>query len=214
MKYKFIFFTLQLCIIQFLAFGQTQMKKWWIHNNVINTSTFSINADVKAGTNLIGAANSLYDKNLNLKFYVSNAQIRSANGTLLCPLNIGWATLEYAIVPFIDMNPCSDEKYYVFYHFIGTSSYGLRYRIIQVDKTTGIASSVGNEITAFSGSTPIGNSYGPHGSIAVGKEINKKRYLYYLSGRNLDGALRKFEIVKSNSINSGVSIPNSYLQCV
>jgi hypothetical protein len=182
-----------------------QMKKWWIHNNVINTTNQTSVADIRSGTNIIGPSNSIYDKNLALKFYVSNNQVRSANGTLLITLNASFTCKEYSIVPFIGQDACSNEKYYVFYHSYQVLNFGLKYVVIQIDKNTGIASLLGGENTAFSGSLAIDGYYGVYGAIAVGKEINGKRFLYYISGNNNTGSVRKFEISKTATLTGGVS---------
>ena len=183
------------------------MKKWWIHNYEIKTTNQSIVSDIRLGTTSNGPSNSIYDKNQQLVFYLNNKQVRSSNGSLLATLNTGFHNHEYSIVPFIGMEACNDERYFIFYHSVNNINFGLRYIVVKVNKATRVASLDLNETWAHIGTVPIGNSFSPYGGIAVGRELNGKRFLYYTYGNDQTGAIVKLELTKPNNSNLGISPP-------
>jgi len=194
------------------------MNYWWVYGNstynVLNTSG---GGSAQQSTPLasspasqVGAANSIYDKNGSLVFFVSNGKIISPNGTVIATIFTDlYLTSEISIVPDPNNDQCNPiDKYYVFFHgnnSTGGYGCGLYYSLVEKNKTNGSLAVAANNTRV----TPV-PQYAPpvHGSIAVGKMgKDGKRFLYYLGGfNNVYGFLYKITISKA-----GVSSPQLLL---
>ena len=216
-KKSILFYFLICCFFNSWSQQIEPMKYWWVYgnstSNVLNTSGngFAQLSSPLASSpaSQVGAANSIYDNNGSLVFFVSNGKIISPNGTVLATIFADlYLTSEISIVPDPNNDQCNPiDKYYVFFH--GNSSTGgygcgLYYSVVVKNKTNGSLSVPTNNFRV----TPV-PQYAPpvHGSIAVGKLKDGKRFLYYLGGYNdVYGFLYKVTIS-----SSGISAPQLLL---
>lgn len=207
------------------AFAQVLQQRTWVVSDrmlwfspqaapqvaPVNKHTFS--STVKSG-----AVNAISDQSGNLFFYIRGYIIYDANHNVIGSLpDPGQDNLdstvcvagEVAIVPFVETGSCTN-RYYIFYMHMdrGAKTVSLRAKIATVDIQT-LAVTITDHLyggsptnLATSPFMPMGNyDWFGSGGLAASKEMDGKRYLYFVSGRKV----QRITITNDHATNYGLS---------
>lgn len=178
--------------------AQPQMSNWYISPKKYNVSAGNGNAAV---TTMSGAwasaqqvANSIYDNNGNLVFYIADNNIYNSTNTSIGGLVNYTRTMEITVVPF----NCEGGKYHLFYMASGVPYDTYLYHSV-VDMNTSTVT--GGLIHTYSG--------GDVGGLAAGNlTTSGKRFVYAIYGYGFGGVgkIDRITINPDNSISTSTII--------
>jgi len=185
-------------------YAQPQMANWYISPKKVNVTAGNGNATVTtmsgAWANATQVANSIYDNNGNLVFYIADQGIfNSSNNQIGTLANIS-RTTEVTIIPF----NCEGGKYHLFYMASDVPDGILIYYSI-VDMTTNPATTTNQQLSYYDS--------GDIGGFAAGNlSISGKRFVYAVYGTGLSGTgkIDRITINPNNTITTTNLITNGF----
>ncbi len=185
--------------------AQTQMKCWYFPSHQIDMTIPlpSIVAIPGAPSHLSTSSNGIYDTQKKLQFNVAGLSILNKSQTTLANINGDFMyTPEIAIVPFPDNDGCSQNKYYIFNSVPGgTTHVLLNYSVVDMNASSCLGSPI------LTSTTIADISEGRMGGIAVGKQVNGVRFIYFSGGAFNSFSSAGARIYKASISSSGISVP-------
>jgi hypothetical protein len=179
MKTTFLFTLIGLVLFNTVN-SQTQLRKWYHAPEEIDITGIPItNSFITLTSGSPFLVNGIYDLNGKLVCDLINSTFRiKKNNQIIGSLSSasGSTTRECSIVPFPNTTSCDENKFYVFYCTKGTPP------INDVELRGGVLNMNTYAYTEFSSPIFTENDNGTFGGIAVGKEINGQRFLYFCFG--------------------------------